>query len=92
MSMIHTDGKDIGPVLLYALSTCGWCKKTRAFMQEQGIAFDVIEVDRLKGEERKTTISELAKFNPAMSFPTLIIGEQCIIGFKEDQIKAAISL
>ncbi len=27
MSMQHVEGENKGDVVLYALSTCGWCKK-----------------------------------------------------------------
>jgi glutaredoxin-like protein NrdH len=33
------------------------------------------------------------KWNPDLSFPTLVINDsKCIIGFKEDAIKAALKL
>jgi len=29
MAMTHVDGKNKGKIMLYALSTCVWCKKTK---------------------------------------------------------------
>ena len=88
--MEHVDGTDKGRVVLYALSTCGWCKKTKALLTELGIAFDVEHVDKLLGEIRENTIKDVEKWNPRCSFPTLVIRDDiCIVGFKEDEIKEA---
>jgi len=32
MKMVHVEGKNAGQIILYALSTCGWCKKTRELL------------------------------------------------------------
>ncbi len=39
--MEHVEGTvNRGDVKLYALSTCVWCKKTRASREEVGVAYD----------------------------------------------------
>jgi len=55
-----------------------------------GVAFDFIYVDLLKGEQRSEAIAEVKKYNPSMSFPTLIIGEKCIVGLKEKETREAL--
>ena len=91
MSLTHVAGKKKGKVMLYALSTCGWCKKTRELLNELGVEYDFTEVDLLKGEEQAVAIKEIMKFNPEGNFPTLVINSQkCIIGFKETDIREAL--
>ena len=87
----HVAGKDRGSIRLFALSTCIWCKKTKELLSSMGVAFDFIYVDLLKGEQRSEAIAEVKKYNPSMSFPTLIIGEKCIVGLKEKEIKEALA-
>ncbi len=88
MKTEHVSGKEAGNVMLYALSTCGWCRKTRQLLNDMGIAYDFIYVDQLMGKEREEAINEVKKWNPDCSFPTLVINEnKCIVGFKEDEIK-----
>lgn len=79
-------------VKMYSLSTCGHCKSTKKLLGECGIQFDFTDVDLLDGEERKTILDEVRKLNPRCSFPTIIIGGQVIVGYKEDQIKDALGL
>lgn len=88
MPMQHVEGKDKGDVVLYALSTCGWCKKTRMLLEEMEVEYDYIYVDLLEGDERQEIIEQVKEWNPKLSFPTLIIkNEECIVGFNEDKVR-----
>ncbi len=91
MKTEHVSGKEVGNVMLYALSTCGWCRKTRQLLSDMGVAYDYIYVDLLLGKERDEAMNEVKKWNPECSFPTLVINEnKCIVGFKEDEIKQSL--
>ena len=81
----HVDGRDAGGVVLYALSTCVWCRKTRKLLDELGVAYDFLYVDLLQGEQREEAVAEVRKWNPAASFPTTVIGggSEAVPGFKE---------
>ncbi len=92
MSLEHIAGKDKGKVMLYALSTCIWCKKTKEYLASNDVAFDYIYVDLLKGEERTKTVADVKKYNASLSFPTLVIGEKAIIGFREKEIREALGI
>jgi glutaredoxin-like protein NrdH len=91
--MEHVSGKNAGHVMLYALSTCGWCAKTRKLLEDLGVEYDYEYVDHLKGEEREKAISEVKEWNPICSFPTLVLNDEtCIVGYKEDEIRKALQL
>jgi len=49
-------------------------------------------VELVKGDEGKTIIADVKKFNPRCSFPTIIIGDKVIVGFKEKEIKEALGM
>jgi glutaredoxin-like protein NrdH len=80
------------PVKVYSLSTCSHCKSTKKLLGECTIKYDFIDVDLLEGDERKSILEDVKKFNPRCSFPTIIIGEKVIVGFKEKEIKEALGL
>ena len=91
MAKQHVDGKDKGKVELYALSTCVWCKMTKALLEKMDVRFDYVYVDQLQGEEKEKTLEEVKRWNPKCSFPSLVVhGEKSVIGYKEDAIKAAV--
>ena len=91
MNIVHVPGKNKGKVMLYALSTCGWCKKTRALLEELGVEYDYCYVDLEKGEDQEKILEEMSKHNPDGNFPTVVINsDKAIIGFMEDDIKKAL--
>jgi glutaredoxin-like protein NrdH len=93
MKVEHVKGENKGKILLYALSTCVWCKKTKELLNDLGVEYHYIYVDLLIGDEKKTTEKEIMNWNPRCSFPTLVINDkECIIGFKEEKIKEALGL
>jgi len=80
-------------VFIYTLSTCGWCKKTKELLKEKGVAFEYLDVDTLKAEERKTAIEDLHKRNAPLGFPVIIIDDKELIsGYQQEKILGALGL
>jgi glutaredoxin len=79
-------------IKLYTLSTCGHCKSTKRLLDECSIKYEFTDVDLLSGAERQAIMEEVKRFNPECSFPTIIIGDKVIIGFKEQEIRKALGL
>ncbi len=80
------------PVKLYSLSTCSHCKSTKQLLGECKIKYEFVDVDLLDREERMLILEDIKKINPQCAFPTIIIGETVIVGFKEKQIREALGL
>jgi len=80
------------PVKLYSLSTCSHCKSTKKLLGECQIKYEFTDVDLLDKNERALILEDIKKINPQCAFPTIIIGDTVIIGYKEDQIKEALGL
>jgi glutaredoxin len=92
MDYQNVDGKDLGDVLIYALSTCGWCRKTRELIEELGVKYRYVYVDLIEGEDRDNAVKLIRALNPSLSFPTTVINGKVIVGFKEDEIKEALKV
>lgn len=90
MDFKRVDGKDKGKITLYALSTCIWCKKTKELLSSMGVGFNYVYVDLLKGEDRDKAIQEVRRYNLNSSFPTLVIGDKGIVGYREKEIREAL--
>jgi len=80
------------PVKIFSLSTCSHCRATKKFLGDCSIKYDFIDVDLLQGEERAAILEDVKKFNPKCSFPTIIIGDKVIVGYRENEIKEALGL
>lgn len=79
-------------VKIYTLSTCSHCKAAKKFLNENHIAFDATDVDLLQGSDREAMLNEVIQYNPQRSFPTIVIGNQVIIGFKEAALREALEI
>ncbi|MDY6791778.1 MAG: glutaredoxin family protein [Thermodesulfobacteriota bacterium] len=79
-------------VKIYSLSTCSHCKSTKKFLSECAVKYEFVDVDLLEGAERKAILEDVRKFNPKCSFPTIIIGEKVVVGYREEEIKEALGL
>ena len=80
------------PVKLYTLSTCSHCKSTKKFLDTCEVKYEFTDVDLLSGEERNRILEDLKKLNERCTFPTIIIGDKVIVGFREEEIREALGI
>ena len=91
--MEHVDGENRGDITLFALSTCGWCQKTKGLLKDIGVEYEYIDVDHLKESDRKEALEQIKIHNPKCSFPTMVIdNNRCIIGFNEEKTREALGI
>lgn len=81
-----------GPVKIYTLSTCSHCKATKKLLDSYAVKYEFTDVDLLHGEKRVAILEDVKKWNPNCSFPTIIIGDKVIVGYREDEIREALGL
>jgi glutaredoxin len=85
--MEHIKGKNKGDVMLYTLSTCIWCKKTKALFKELGVGFSYEDVDLLEGGDEDRVNAEMDRYKENASFPLIIVdGKFFASGFEEEKI------
>ena len=78
-------------VTLYSLTTCTYCA-AKKMLADLEIPHQFKDADLLQGAEREGLMKELRSINPKCSFPTTRVGEKTVIGFKVQEIKAAIGV
>ena len=78
---------------MYALSTCAWCKKTKKFLEEKGVEYEYVDVDRCSTEDLEKIKSEISSKGLPLSFPLVIVDNKTFItGFREDKISEALGV
>ncbi len=78
-------------VLLYAISTCAWCKRAKKFLADNNIEYEYVDVDLCSRKDREKISRDILNKGGRFSFPTIIIdGKILITGFHEDRIKEAL--
>lgn len=79
-------------VHVYALSTCPYCRMTRRFLDDNGVDYELTEVDLLEGKEKEQAIDEVKQLSGGTSFPVVVIGDSVVVGFNKSQIADLLSL
>jgi glutaredoxin len=83
--------KEDHDITFYGLSTCGWCRKARNFLDEHKLTYRFVYVDLLEEDDQKQALEEVVKVNPRKSFPTIIVdGEKVMIGFNEEKYRESL--
>ena len=80
------------PVKMFTLSTCSHCKATKKFLDSCAVKYEFMDVDLLDGEERIAILEDIKQWNPKCTFPTIIIGDTVVVGYREDEIREALGL
>jgi len=81
-------GKKIGDILIYALSTCIWCRKAKQLFKDLGVEYSYVDVDLLQGKDQEEAVAEIMKLSGMQSFPTIVLdNNKMILGFKEQEIR-----
>lgn len=82
-------------VKLYALSTCGWCRKTKRFLDANDVDYEYEYVDLLTGNDKVRALAEVEQHNPRKSFPTVVVQNgdtRVVIGHKESRLREVLGL
>jgi glutaredoxin len=72
-------------ITIYALSTCGFCKRSLAFLNDHGFAYRYVYVDKIPLETKNEAKRELKeRFKEDVAFPFAVIGDdKHLVGFIE---------
>lgn len=94
MSSVRVLGKNNQhKILLYALSTCAWCKRVKGLLKDSHVEFEYVDVDHCSSEERKRVRTDILSRGGRLSYPTLIIDDKVLItGFHEDRIREVLGI
>jgi len=94
MEVVKVPGKNNRhKVLVYALSTCAWCKLTKQFLKGNSVEFQYVDVDLCKDEDKEKVREDILDRGGSLSYPTIIIDDKFLItGFRKDKLKEALEI
>lgn len=74
-------------VKVYSTPTCPWCKRTKQFLEMNGITYQEFNV-----AEDKAAREEMIKTTNQMAVPTIMIGSEYVIGYNEKTLKEKLGI
>lgn len=89
----NEEGKNIGKeIVVYALSTCGFCRRALGFLRDNNIAFTYVYVDKLDFDVKQKVKQDLKeKFEERVVFPYMVIDDQDVmVGFVKDDYESTL--
>jgi len=94
MNFVKVLGKDKRhKVLVYALSTCAWCKLVKQFLKDKDVEYEYVDVDLCNEEDKEKIRQDIRARGGTLSYPTIIIDdEKLITGFHKDSIVEALEI
>ena len=80
-------------ILVYALSTCTWCKLTKNFLKDNNVEYEYVDVDLSTRQDREEIRREILKRGGNLSYPAILINDKTLInGFRKNEITEALEI
>jgi glutaredoxin-like protein NrdH len=94
LNFTKVEGRNQGHrVRLYALSTCGWCRKLKEFMADRGVAYEYVDVDLCSRDEKREVTMFLKEHGLPLTFPLIVVdGSTFISGYRPEELAKALGL
>ena len=80
-------------VLMYAISTCGWCKKAKKFLKENNVQFEYIDIDLCNEKDKQKIREDIQTRGGLLVYPTLIIDNKTLFnGAPQDKLRKVLEI
>jgi len=80
-------------VLIYALSTCGWCKRAKKFLKDNNVEYEYINVDQCSELDRQQIWHDIQSRGGTLAYPTLIIDSKILLtGAPQNKLREVVEI
>jgi glutaredoxin-like protein NrdH len=66
-------------VLMYAISTCGWCKRAKKMLKDMDVEYEYIDIDLSSREDREKIRQDILSRGGQLVYPTIIIDNKILL-------------
>jgi ferredoxin-thioredoxin reductase catalytic subunit/glutaredoxin len=93
MGFRTVEGKDLGNVQLFTMSTCAWCDKMKELLSDNHVKYSYIDLDLVEDQEQDAVVKHLDSIYEKWGFPSLLFDERVLIcGYREQEILELLGL
>ena len=80
-------------VMMYALSTCGWCKRAKQFLKDNEIEYEYIDIDLCSMTDKQKIRQDIQNLGGILAYPTVIIDNKTLLtGAPQDKLKEVLEI
>jgi glutaredoxin len=80
-------------VLMYAISTCGWCRRAKRFLNDNDVEFEYLDIDQCSSEDRNSARKDIQSRGGRLAYPTIIVDNKILLtGANQEKLKEVLEL
>ena len=80
-------------VLLYAISTCGWCKRAKQNLKDLEVEYEYIDIDLCSIEDKETIRKDILSRKGRLAYPTVIVDNKILLtGPSREKLREVLEL
>ena len=80
-------------ILVITLSTCMWCKKCKRFLDEKGVKYKYIDVDKIDPSDKIKILEHLKEnYQDRISYPFLVCESGHVVGYDPNKYKELLKM
>jgi glutaredoxin-like protein NrdH len=80
-------------VLLYAISTCGWCRRAKNYLKDNNVEYEYVDIDLCNTEDRNEIMNDIIGRGGRLAYPTVVIdGKHLLTGPSPEQLAEVLEL
>ncbi len=73
-------------ITILTLSTCMWCKKCKAWLNDRDVQYKYVDVDQINFEEKSKIMDYLREnYQSRISYPFMICDDEVVVGYNPDK-------
>ncbi|MFX0034628.1 MAG: glutaredoxin family protein [Candidatus Hermodarchaeota archaeon] len=73
-------------ITILTLSTCMWCKKCKAWLNERDVKYRYVDVDKINFDDKSKIMDYLInKYNSRVSYPFMICDGEIVVGYNPNK-------
>jgi glutaredoxin-like protein NrdH len=68
---------------IFTLSTCGWCKKCKQYLNDKNIKYRYVDIDKIDPSEKSKVLAYLREnYKPErISYPFVVCDDKFVVGY-----------
>ena len=80
-------------IIVFALSTCMWCRKGKSFLNERNVKYRYVDVDKIDPSEKSKVITFLREtYKPErISYPFVVCDDEFVVGYNPNKYEELIN-
>ena len=66
-------------ILMYAISTCGWCKRAKRTLNGMKVEYEYVDIDLSNSEDKEAIRTDITRRGGRLLYPTIIINDEILL-------------